>query len=76
MVREPLCDEGTASRALITLLRFIEPNQSDWLSTNVTRVGSPDRAECDILGVILGVFWPIQATIVVGQPRSDFEVPS
>ena len=39
MVREPLCDVGIASRSLITLLRFIEPKQSDWLSTNVTPVG-------------------------------------
>ena len=31
-----------------------------WLFADVTHVVSPDRAEWDILGVILGIFWPIQ----------------
>ena len=46
----------------------------DWLVTDVTSVGSPNRAECDIFGVILDVFWPVQAVIVdetsVGSPAT------
>ena len=29
---------------------------------------SPVRAECAMLGMILGIFWPIQAIFVVGGP--------
>ena len=29
----------------------------EWLFTGVSRVGSPDRAERDILGMVLGDFW-------------------
>ena len=45
-----------------------------WLVANVTAVGSPDRAECDIVGVILGNFWPVQATFVVREPLCDVEM--
>ena len=38
------------------------------LVTEVTAVGSPDRAEPAVLGVILVVFLSIQATVVVGEP--------
>ena len=38
----------------------------EWLVTNVTAVGSPDRAERDILRMFLDVFGPVQAAIVVG----------
>ena len=40
-----------------------------WLVTNVMDVGSPDRAERAILGVILAwrFFWPIQADFMVGS---------
>ena len=41
--------------------------KTERLVTNVTAVGSPDRAKRDILGVILDVFWSIQATFVVGE---------
>ena len=44
--------------------------KTEWLVTNVA-VGSPDRAERDILKMILDVFWPIQATFVVGEPFCD-----
>ena len=38
---------------------------------------SPDRAEPDILRMILdGGFWPIQAAFVVGEPLSDVGIPS
>ena len=44
----------------------------EWLVTDVTPVGSPDRAERAILGMIwLSVFWPIQAVFVVGEPLCD-----
>ena len=47
----------------------------EWLVTNVTAVGSADRAERDILGNILGIFWPIQAAIVVREPLWDLGIP-
>ena len=34
--------------------------------TDFTSIQSPDRVEYSIFAVILGVFWPIQATFVVG----------
>ena len=40
----------------------------EWLVADVTPVGIPDRAENEILGILLDVFWPIQATFVVGEP--------
>ena len=48
----------------------------EWLVTDVTVVESPDRGERDILGMILGVFWPILATFVVGKPLCDVGIPS
>ena len=36
----------------------------EWLVTDVTSVGSPDRAERDMFRGILGVFWPIQAVFL------------
>ena len=47
----------------------------EWLVTNVTPVGSPDRAECVILGVILGIFLPIQALFVIGEQLGDARFP-
>ena len=50
----------------------------EWLIADVIPVGSPDRAERVILGVILGVYWAIQgvfwsikAVFVVGEPLCD-----
>ena len=43
---------------------------------NITSVGSPARAEHDVLGVILGVFLPIQATFVFEEPVCDVGTPS
>ena len=48
----------------------------EWLVTGVTPVGSPDGVERSILGVILGNFWPIQATFVVGEPLYDVGIPT
>ena len=48
----------------------------DWLVADSSSVGSPDRAEHDILGVILAIFWPIQATFVVGEPFCDVGISS
>ena len=50
--------------------------KKEWLITNVTAVGSPDRAEYDIFGVILGNFRPIQAAFEVGEPLCDVGVRS
>ena len=41
------------------------------LVADETAVGSPDRAKYDILEMLLGDFWSIQAAIVVGDSRCD-----
>ena len=48
-----------------------------WLVTDVTAVGSLDRAECAILGVVCGwaCFWPIQVIFVVGEPLCGVGTP-
>ena len=47
------------------------------LVTNVTTVGSPDRAEHDILGMVFpGRFWSTQTAIVVGETLCDVGNPS
>ena len=47
----------------------------EWFVTDETAVGSPNRAERAILGVILGVFWSIQAVFVVREPLYDVGIP-
>ena len=37
--------------------------KTEWLITDETYVGSPPRAEHDILGMVFVVFWPVQATL-------------
>ena len=54
-------------------MSFIE---KEWLVDDVTSVGSSDRVECYILGMVLNVFWPFQAVIVVGEPFCDLGFPS
>ena len=46
------------------------------VAANETFVGSLDRVEPDILWMILGVFWPIQATFVAGESLCDVRIPS
>ena len=50
----------------------------DWLITNLTTFGSPDRDERAIWEVILGraVFWPIQAVFVIREPLCDIGTSS
>ena len=48
----------------------------EWLVADVAPVVSPDRAERDILEMILDVYWPIQATFVVGESLCDVGLPS
>ena len=63
---------------------FLNRPKSSWGNiTTATRIypfatelqhnfnSSPDRAKLDVLGMILGVFWPIQATLVVEEPLCD-----
>ena len=50
--------------------------KTEWLVTAVTTVGSPDRAEDKMLRLILDMFWPNQATFVVGEPLWDVRDPS
>ena len=47
-----------------------------WLIANVTSVELPARAEHENLGIILDVFWPIQAAFVDGEPLCDVGIPS
>ena len=44
------------------------------LIANATAVGSPVLAERDILEVTLGVFWLVQADIVVEEPFCDLGI--
>ena len=44
------------------------------LIANATAVGSPALAERDVLEMNLGVFWPVQAAIVVGEPFCDLGI--
>ena len=48
----------------------------EWLFHDVTPVESPDRAERDILEMILDVFWSIQAVLVVGERLCDVGILS
>ena len=48
----------------------------EWLNTNMTAIGSPAKAESEIFWVVLGVFLPIWAAIVVGEPLCELETPS
>ena len=48
----------------------------EWLVANATVVGSLDRAEHDILGMIFDVFWAIQAVLVLGEPLCGVGIPS
>ena len=45
----------------------------EWLGTDVTAIGSPDRKECAILVVILALAccWLIQAIFVAAEPLCD-----
>ena len=47
----------------------------EWLFADVTFVGSHDRGERANLGMILSVFWPIQAAFVVGEPLLTWKSP-
>ena len=49
----------------------------EWLVTNVSAVGSPDKAEHAILGVVLaGRFLSIQGVFVTGEPLCDVGTPA
>ena len=48
----------------------------EWLNINVTAISSPAEAEREICQVILSVFWPVRAAIVVGEPLCGLEIPS
>ena len=37
--------------------------------------GHPDRAEHDMLGLVLDVFWPIQEAFLVGEPLCQVAIP-
>ena len=39
----------------------------EWLVADVTPVEPSPRDERDIMGMILDVFWPIRAAVVVGE---------
>ena len=48
----------------------------EWFVADITPIGAPDRAERDILGMTLGLFWPIQAAFAVVEPLLDVEILS
>ena len=50
--------------------------KTERLATVVTAVGLHDREERDIFGILLGVFWPIQATFVIRESLCDVGIPS
>ena len=50
--------------------------KTEWLFADVTVVGCRDRGGHAILGMILSVLWPIQATFGVGEPFCDIEIPT
>ena len=50
--------------------------KTEWLVTNVTPVGSPERAERDILGIILDVFSANSGRFLVMEPLCDVGNPS
>ena len=56
VVRDPLCNAGIPSWALITALKVIS-RKKEWLVTNDTSARPASRAERDIFGVILVVFF-------------------
>ena len=43
----------------------------EWLIANVTSFGSPDKAEPDIFGMILDIFWKVQAAFVPRETLFD-----
>ena len=63
---------GESCGRLIAVILLIK---IEWLVDDVIPVGSPDRAECGMLGIMLDVFWSIQATFVVGEPLCDEGIP-
>ena len=74
MIGEPLLDVGNdvtsvcfPDRVECDILEVIFLiMKTEWLVADLTSVGFPERVERIILGMVLGVFWPIQATFVVG----------
>ena len=43
----------------------------EWLIADVTAAVPPDRAERDILGMILDICWPIQVVFMVRKSLCD-----
>ena len=50
--------------------------KTEALIADVAAVCSPDRAERSILGIVLGVFWPIEDIFVIREQLCDVGVPS
>ena len=73
VVKQPLYDLRTP----LEPKKFTQGHlmKTEWLIADVTSVWSPDRVEHDIFGVISGVYWPIQATFVVGGAFLWFRNP-
>ena len=46
------------------------------LVADVAVAGSPDRDRQHILGIVLSIFWPIKAAIVVKEPLWDVGIHS
>ena len=77
------CDRGTTlwcRNPLLSSTDFIQGHviKIEWLATDVTAVGPPDRAKRAIFGVILAWrhVWPIQDIFVVADPLCDVATSS
>ena len=51
-------------------------NKREGFIAHVTGVGTPVRAEHDLLVVIFDIFWPIHDAFVAGEQHCDLEIPS
>ena len=50
--------------------------KKEWFVSDAIAVGSPGRAKRAILGVLLGVFWSIQAIVADREPLCGVGTPS
>ena len=76
-----LCDQGATLRSgnpLLSPNNFIQGPlmKIELLVSNVTAVGSPDKAQRDILGMILDACWRLRAAFADGEPLCDVGIPS
>ena len=47
----------------------------EWLTTNITDVGSPTRVESEMFWMIVDIFWTSLDAFEVRDPLCDLETP-